>query len=293
MVESRATCKVCGFAFGDKRVTSDDTTPYALAYAEGNRAWWRMCRWIWGATTERLKHLALMRASPASRHFRFANILLLAFASIVLQAAYNGWHIVSVALTQGMEAIRPAGRGWLNILSSRHASGAIGKRVDAWWNPAQAILAIVAGFLATLVVCYLLMAAVRWLIERAHRREYRGEQRMTAAVDYSTAWIIPASPAAIVIAFLPIASIGEETRSAVISGTAVAILAALIAAPPAVLWWIWLIRLGATAPADSHGAVQALVVIGVPLLTIVAAGGWWLGLQAFLEYVFTAMGLNF
>ena len=89
--ESRATCRVCGFAFGDLRATSEDTTPYALAYAEGNRAWWRMCRWVWGATTERLKHLALMRSSPASRHFQFVNILLLAFAAIILQAAYTGF----------------------------------------------------------------------------------------------------------------------------------------------------------------------------------------------------------
>ena len=116
---------------------------------------------------------------------------------------------------------------------------------------------------------------------------------MTAALAYSTAWVVPALPAAIVVGFLPVASIGEEMRSALISGTAVAILAAFIAAPAAVLWWIWLIRLGAVAPADTRGAVQSTFVIGVPLLTIAAVAGWWLGLQALLKYVFTVMGLNF
>jgi hypothetical protein len=252
-----------------------------------------MCRWVWGATTERLKHLALMRSSPASRHFQFVNILLLAFAAIILQAAYTGWQIVSVPLTERMEAVRPAGKGWLHILSSRHTSGAIGKQVDAWWSPPQTIFAAVAGFVAALLLCFILPGILRWLIERAHERSFRGEQRMSAALSYSTAWLIPALPAAMVIAFLPAAMIGEETRSAVVSATALAIIAALIAAPPLVLWWIWLIRLGATAPAESRGRMQALFVIGVPLLTIAAAAAWWLGLQSLLGYVFQAIGLNF
>jgi hypothetical protein len=290
---SRATCKACGFAFGDRRVTSEDTTPYALAYAEGNRAWWRMGRWVWSATTERLKHLALMRSSPASKHFRFINLLLLSFAALILQASSRGWHVASVVLTEGMAEIRPDGKGWLHIASSRHTSGAIGKRADAWWNPPQTIIAAALGITGAVSLAYVLFGFIRWLIERAHERSYRGEQRMTAAIDYSTAWIVPALPAAIIVGFLPAITIAEETRSAVVSGTALAILAALIAVPPVVLWWIWLVRLGATAPAETRGAVQAAFVVGAPLLTIAAVAAWWFGLHALLQYLFQAMDLNF
>jgi hypothetical protein len=287
-------CTLCGFALGDKRVTGDDVTPYALAHAEGNPAWWRMCKWVWTATTERLKHLALMRSSPASRRFAAVNILLLAFATVVLQLATSGWQIVSAPVNPSVSPAAPAGKGWLHLTASRHTTAeAVAKRVDLWWNPARAIIASAAGLVATVLLSLLLLVVLRALIERLHRRSYRGEQRMTAALSYSTAWIVPALPAALVVAFLPLSRIGAVSRSAVVSDTAIMVIAAIIAALPAVLWWLWLVRLAATAPADTRGGVQGLFVVGAPLFAGVAIAAWWFGLRVVLEYVFMAMGLNF
>ena len=78
-------CPLCNFDFGDDRVTGADVTPYAKAYTQGDPGWSAMCRWVWFAGAERLKHIALMRASAAARRFAWTNTLWLALGLAVVR----------------------------------------------------------------------------------------------------------------------------------------------------------------------------------------------------------------
>ena len=87
------SCSLCGFSFGDDdRATGSDVTPYAAGYAEGKRGWRAMCVWVWLAGQERLKHLALTRASAASKCFARWNLLLLALGFGLLQGTRYSWY---------------------------------------------------------------------------------------------------------------------------------------------------------------------------------------------------------
>src|SRR3990172_1252135 len=92
-----ARCPLCDLNFGDNRVTGADVTPYAKAYAQGNPGWWTMCRWVWFAGSERLKHIALMRTSAAARRFAWINALWLALCIAGFQATRVGWRDVGAS----------------------------------------------------------------------------------------------------------------------------------------------------------------------------------------------------
>ena len=70
-------------------------------------------------------------------------------------------------------------------------------------------------------------------------------------------------------------------------------MAAIVFGLAAVMWWLWLIRLGATAPPDSRSRLQAVFAVFAPILTIGVGMAWWYGLAKAFGFLFHAMNLNF
>jgi len=59
------------------------------------------------------------------------------------------------------------------------------------------------------------------------------------------------------------------------------------------MWWFWLGRLGATAPARTRGWVIAFFAIGPPLIVVLMAAGWWWGLPLLYDPLFATLNLAF
>ncbi len=287
-----ARCPLCKFPLpvtGDERITGADVTPYAKAYADGEAGWWAMCRWVWSASTERLKHLALMRSSAASRTFALHTSLLLALGMTVSQGTRVGWFRV---LRAGGE-VKPAGRGWLLVGESSRSS-VPGFAADLWWNPAQAMIGAVIAGLSGLLILWVLRHVVGAGIGLSHQRPYRGERRMSAALLYSAAWGVPALMGAALCLLRPFAWVGEVVRwSWTPADHTVRMLAGTIAALSAVFWWIWLVRLGSTAPQATRMRVMAFFLLGAPVIAAGAAAGWWFGLEWLFEKLFFRLNMHF
>lgn len=280
-------CPLCDLDFGDDRVTGLDTSPYARTYAQDNPGWWAMCAWVWFAGPQRLKHLALMRSSAASRRFRRINTLLLSLALGLLEASRIGWRWVSdVAAVEPTGSTLPVGAGWFHMAATPRPLPTDLPRetaVDAWWNPAQGVVA----FAAAVIAAWLLLAAILYLlrvaVSAAHRPPYDREGRMTAALHYSTAWLVLLIVPLVILALRPFAflgSIGGWRWSP--SRSAFELPGAALAACICILWWFWLIRLGSTAPLKTRGMVVACFAILAPLLAGGAAVLWrlWPSLYA-------------
>ena len=92
----RGRCPLCDYPVEDEPVTGEDRTPYAQSGQYGRRAWWAMCKWIWGAGAGRLAHLALMQSSAASRRFGRVNAALVVLTVAVCWLWLSGWHAVRV-----------------------------------------------------------------------------------------------------------------------------------------------------------------------------------------------------
>ncbi|MHC4066987.1 MAG: hypothetical protein ACYSUI_21125, partial [Planctomycetota bacterium] len=112
----RGRCPLCDYLIEDEPVTGEDLTPYAQSGQYGRRAWWVMCKWVWGAGAGRLAHLALMQASPASRRFSRVNLALVALTVAVCWLWLGGWHAVKV-VPGVLQAARtsPSGKGWFQV----------------------------------------------------------------------------------------------------------------------------------------------------------------------------------
>jgi len=267
-------CPLCDFALDDAR--NVDVTPYAMAYENGCRGWRRMIAWVWYARWERIKHVALMRQSVASGHFAQINMLLLCAGLALVQATVYGWH------SGGTGAIKPAGAGWF------HAVG------DLWWNPAQTIVVAAVSFGSSWLTMTLIRLLLRGGTARLHPSPDRRERRMTAAVDYSTAFALPILGGLLVMAFRVWSRLGSAGRwSAYPPARAFEVIAGLSAGFGVVLWWFWLVRLGATAPERARGAMLAFLVLGAPLLVASAALGWWFALDRLYTPLFSRLGMAF
>ena len=288
-------CPLCDFNFGDQRATGLDVTQYASAHAAGHGAWWAMSEWVWFAGHHRLKHLAMMRSSVAALRFARVNILCLAFVFAYLQTTRVAWHEI-VNADASATTIKPIGNGWFRVASSPSDMDAAvsGVQSHLWWNPAQAMIAAVA----TLVICLLLMLALSALmrvgLRMTHRRRYRGEQRMTAAILYSTAWSLPLMIAGLVMGLRPLSRIGSIARWRWYPpDESLVLIAGVLAGFGAVMWWFWLVRLGATAPASTRGRVVVFLALGAPILVTGSATGAVLGLDRLLDSLFGILGLRF
>ncbi len=291
-------CPLCDFDFRDSRVTGADVTPYAKCFSMGVPGWRRMSEWVWFAGWERLKHLALMRASAASRRFALVNMLMLAGGLGVFQATVVGWRWVTAApATEPTGSTGPTGAGWIHVVAAPRPlppDQPAEIPVDLWWSPAQMLIATATAIVAGLIVMWAVLAIVRAGVRLAHRRAYRSEQRMTAALHYSAAWGVPVVLAALVLGLRPVAFAGKMAQwSWYPDQRGLLLAAAVLAGFGVTMWWFWLWRLGAAAPARTRGRVIGFFALGTPLIAGLAAAGWWLGLRLLYAHLFTALGVNF
>ena len=291
-------CLLCNFNFGDDRVTGADVTPYAQAYAQGNPGWWTMCRWVWSARSERLKHIALMRTSAAAKRFAWINALWLALGIAGFQATRIGWHPVGASpVVEPSGSTNPLGRGWLHVAAAPRPlppGQAPQIPVDLWWNPAQTMIASVIAGIAVLLLMWLLIHLIRAGVALAHSVAYRGEQRMSAAFLYSTAWWIPALVGITICLLRPLAFVGQLSRGGWYpTDRGLSLIAGAFVGLAATLWWFWLIRLGATAPARTRNRVMAFFTLGVPLLLAGVSLAWWVGLEKLHEFLIVPLNMQF
>lgn len=283
-------CPLCGSVIGDRRTTGTDVTPYALSFENDQPRLFRMCKWIWTAGPERLKHLAMMRASSASRRFATIHVVFLALALGALRTTLLGWRVVSRAQASTGSVTGPTGKGWFRIVSLSPLPGdeSASAIAGTWWNPAQALL----GGAIALVAAFVLIAIVRGLIrvgvETAHAKVYRGEQRMAAAQCYATAWLIPIILATAILWILPVTITGTS-----LSGMLLLIPAGIIAGIGVIFGWFWSLRLAATAPVDTRGRVTIMLALGAPAITLAGAATWWLGLDKLYNPLFDALQMSF
>lgn len=291
-------CPLCDLDFGDDRVTDVDTTPYARAYAGEDYGWLAMLNWVWYARTERLKHLALMRSSAASRQFRLINLAILAAMLGVFIMTQAGWRrtFAPPVANVSIEA-KPQGDGWRRVSSLPRPLPTDlppDRPVDLWWNPAQFGLALAIGVPGAFVGGFALLTLLRLSFTMAHQKSYRRGGRMTAAVHYSTAWFVPLGISAIILLLLPVTYVADLQRVSWTPPTEyVELAAAVFTAFGLVLWWFWFMRLGATAPPRTRWRVVTMMALAPPLLVIGTAVGWWYGTQWLLNLLIEKLRLGF
>lgn len=285
------SCPLCGLALRAAAPTGEDISPYALR-SDGGKGFFGMCEWIWFAGGGRLKHLAQMRRSAASRRFaRLNRAHLVVFLSILFGVSF-GWH--SLARSSDVSPDRqPTGRGWL-LAAERDGEGLPADApVELWWNPTQFIIASVVGSLMLILLLWMVDALIRAGSDAAHSAAYRGQHRMTAALDYFNSWCLPASAGVFLGWFAPFARIGQ-----VLSWTwspsrfALTLSAAVVSGLALVMWWFWLVRLGNCAPYRTRTRVVTYFAV-VPV--VVLSGtlvGWWYGLGYLLDEAYRLMGLT-
>lgn len=291
-------CPLCDFAFGDERVTGADVTPFARAFACGEPGWRRMSEWIWFAGPGRLKHLALMRASAASRRFALINLLVLASGMGLAETSRVSWHRTIIRGTaEPASMVRPAGQGWLQVAAVPRAVGShrgTAARTALWWNPAQAVIVLVVAALASLIASSIGMLLTRVGVTAAHTSRFRKEQRMTAAIHYSTCWGLLVALGAVAVAFRPISYLAAARQWLWFPPPQSFLLAAAtMSGIGLVLWWFWLVRLGATAPKTTRSRVTGFLALGTPVLTAALLSGWWLGLERLCPVLFDRLDLAF
>lgn len=291
-------CPLCDLDFGDDRVTDVDATPYARAYAEEEFGWRAMLNWVWYARTERLKHLALMRSSAASRQFRLINLSILALLFGIFLLTQAGWHrTFAPPVAEAAVETKPQGDAWRRIAGlPRPLPRELppDRVVDLWWNPAQSGLALAVGMPAAYIVLFILLGVLQRLITLAHRPPYRRDGRMTAAVHYSTGWFVPMGVSAGLLLTLPVSYVLDLHRTSWAPPTEFSLLAAAVfTAFGLVLWWFWLMRLGTTAPPRTRVRVVAMMALAPPSVVIGAAAGWWYGTRWLLDLLVEKLRLGF
>ncbi len=291
------TCSLCHYDFGDDRATGADVTPFAKSYTHGQSGRWAMTNWTWFAGVGRLKHLALMRTSAASRRFARINILLLSFLFGLFQWTRVGWKwMAEVDGAQADTLVKPAGEGWFHVASVPRPiplGRAIELPIDLWWNAAQSLVAVVSGMIVAFILIVVVQSWLRQGITLFHDANYRQEQRMTAALEYGTAWSFWIIIAVLILLLTPIAFVGEilSWRWCPTANGFMAV-AGVYGGAGMSLWWIWLIRLGACAPASCRSRVILFCALATPLLVTAAACIWHYGLDLFYDAIFPLMKLS-
>lgn len=257
-----------------------------------------MLEWVWFAGTGRLKHLALMRASVASKRYAWLNVIILTAALGLLQGLTVGWR--QTTATPALEptgAIEPAGEGWFHVAgmsSALRPDAPAFAYVDMWWNPVQSVVAMLIGWLAAIVMVWLALVLVRLGVTMAHGKAYRSEQRMTAAIHYSVGWGLVVVLGALIACLRPLSYIGEiVVWSSYPRRESFDLAAGVVAGFGVIMWWFWLVRLGAAARAPMRGRVVSFFVVGVAAVVAATGAGWWWGVPAACDAVFQGMNLQF
>jgi hypothetical protein len=156
------------------------------------------------------------------------------------------------------------------------------------------VIVIVTAVLTALFMNWLVMLLLREGVMGAHKPPYRADQRMTAAIHYGAAWGVLIFFGAIAIALRPLALAGTIARWPWCPPERVFVLAAAVLGGfGVIMWWFWLIRLGATAPARTRGRVIAFFALGAPLIVVLAVAAWWYGLDQAYDPLFGLLRLSF
>ena len=195
------------------------------------------------------------------------------------------------------DQMRPTGAGWFPLVRAprdlvpRHATDYV---VDLWWNPAQAIIAFGFSLAIGWIALRLLLSLIRAGVTAAHRRQYRHELRMTAAIKYSVAWFVPMLLAGCVVAIRPLGFVGESAGWAwQPSDDSLKLVAGVLAGFGATMWWFWFVRLGVGASPSTRGAVTLFYVLGIPLFALGCTVGWWYALRYVTMVLYNGLDLNY
>lgn len=291
-------CPLCGLALEVQQVTNTDVTPYGLAHGKGRRGWIAMCKWVWAAGSHRIKHVALMRSSTASRRFAWNNILITTLAVTICCLARSGWHEVANTSPEAVaEPAQPLSEGWLLVTSTPrplapdHPSDS---PTDLWWSVPQASVAAAMGVLLTWMMIWLALLMIRGIARTAYKPPFDQEQRATAALHYSTAWLLPVAAAALMAALAPLSAISTIAGWPIQSPQSLfEISAGVIVGIAAGAWWFWLVRVGTAAPNPIRKRVTGFFVVGPPLIVVGVSVSAYFGLGFLYSLLVQTMGLGF
>lgn len=294
-------CPHCRAQIREQVSPAEDVTPYAQILRSGRRdqpGWQRMCEWVWFASTQRLRHLAPMQASSASRRFANINIFLLAVSVAMSQASRIGWRWVSaVAFVEPTDSTEPIGRVWIHVGGAPRPlpPGQPAEiAVDLWWNPMQSLVAAFSTALVVVTLCLLLLSITGRVADTLHRPPYRGHRRLVSALRYSTAWVVPIVIAGCIAGVRPILYIGRMQQWGGCPTAESAIIpAAVLAGLGLFLWWFWLLRLGAASPAGNRARVTIALGVIAPTLAALAVSGAWMAMDRAYLPLFRMMDLQF
>lgn len=278
-----ARCPKCNAVLPAEWVTSGDTTPFARDHRRNRPARRAMRFWVYTAGAERLRHLSLVRSSAASAAFARSHVFRLAGAAVLFELSRTGWHyVVRTAENASLLAAEPAGRSWLPVAVADTAAHRLGC-VAVWWNPGRSAVALIAACVTGLVVAYGAIVVLNIGAWRVIGRPHRDQQRLRAAIHYSTAWGQPLVYASFLLVATPLVRVlGIWGVPFVPSTTWVDGAAALLAGLAALMWWFWLVRLAYALPADARARTMVYYTAVAPVLV----GGLLYGALTALDSLF-------
>lgn len=290
-------CPLCAFQVQDPPITSQDTTPFARTSTPGWGAWWTMCRWTYPASDERLSYLSLVRLSPASRRFARNGLLLFALAAGCLQLTHAGWQRVLVIGPDDTD--RPGDRraaGWYELGmtgSAAEPSSHTGQSFAIRWNPAISATTAAVTFFVALLIGWWWLRWVDWGALAALGRSRREEGRLSCALRYSTAWLVPVCMPILLILLRPLWYLDEARGWDLFPPTIVLYLPVVIlAALGLIMWWLWLIRLSLTVPLQVRTRVLIWYTLAAPVLGVLLVAGAAYGLRRGSTELFAALGMG-
>jgi len=256
-----------------------------------------MCRWTFAASNARLSYLSLVRLSPASRRFARNNLLLFALAATCLQLTHAGWQRILATGPEDTDRtadIRTA--GWYELGTSEldpSASNNTGRSFNIRWNPAITFTTAAVTFFVALVIGWWWLRWVDWGAQAALGRSRREEGRLSCALRYSTAWLVPVCAPAMLILLRPLWYLNEARGWNLFPQTIVLYLpVVIVTALGMILWWLWLIRLSLTVPLQVRTRVLIWYTMAAPVLGIALVGGAGYGLHRGSTELFAALGMG-
>jgi hypothetical protein len=220
--------------------------------------------------------------------------MMVTFSLACLCATAVGWHMM--AKSPDISSKRePGGDGWFLVAEAPVSRISVAKPdapVALWWNPTQTIIGGVAALLTGFVLLTLVRSSVRRGVEWAHLPAYRGEQRMSAALDYAAAWWLAGAAGFLIICLRPLSLFGAVAGwSWMVPEFSFELAGSVVIGFALVLWWFWLLRLGVTATFRTRSRVVTFMALGPALLSVGGFAGWWYLLHYGLGFIFERMNL--
>lgn len=250
-----------------------------------------MCRSVFAAGRHRLAHLGLARPSKYSRRFARIHTLWLSVAIALAVFTNAGWHAVPAGPAVKPAAKSPTGAGWRLVIENPEAISFSHEHTiiaRVWWNARLAFLAAAIGWLASLVGMSLFIAIIGSKRAPTGQEGQHAAPTLRCAVHYSTAWMVFFLFGAIVLIFRPLSLLAATGEWSIVPPSALFDTAAVVLfVAGALLWWFWLIRMGAAGPQVSRAAVTRFYVFWTPVIAIVITVSllWvaWYSLHAIMD----------